>query len=62
MKVEDCEGCIDNKIEGCIWFEKSLTCPCSICLIKIMCLVPCDLLKKHIDEVYKLRGGLNYNY
>ena len=57
MKKEDCEGC-QTKEEGdeCIWFVKSLSCPCVYCLIKVMCLTRCELLATHTNNVYKEKG------
>lgn len=52
MKKEDCEGCNSHGNKECMWFEKHSTCPCSTCLIKMMCLVPCDLLIKHINKIH----------
>ncbi len=43
MKEEDCIGCLDDK-ELCRWFDKFLRCPCSICLIKMVCKHRCEAL------------------
>ncbi len=41
MKMEDCEGCIIyntwNSMSVCPWFHEGMICPCSICLVKVMC-------------------------
>lgn len=47
----DCEGCLDLRNGSCNWFEETLICPCSICIIKVMCKNPCDLLDKHISKI-----------
>ena len=62
MKIEDCEGCLTLNPNGdkCMWFNKKLICPCSICLIKVMCSTDCKILKKYIDKVYNLKIG-EYN-
>jgi len=49
---KDCEGCATyNKDKGCIWFDDGLICPCSIYLIKVMCLNKCELLDNHIHLI-----------
>ncbi len=51
MKIEDCEGCRTIKDRtSCGWYHESLTCPCSICLIKVMCITQCDLLLNYINK------------
>lgn len=52
MKRKDCEGCVIIDKNNCSWFEESLTCPCSICLIKVMCTHTCDLLIRHQVKVH----------
>ncbi len=53
MKKEDCEGCLTpdkDEEDNCIWYNKELICPCSICIIKVVCLTYCDPMKKYIDS------------
>ena len=60
MKREDCEGCItSNKNGKCIWFDKDLTCPCINCLVKVMCLNECQLLKNHIEKMKDINIMMN---
>jgi hypothetical protein len=57
MNTENCEGCLTNNTTNkCLWFNKSLDCPCAFCLIKVMCKCSCDLLRKHTNKVYKIMG------
>ncbi len=48
--MNDCEGCVANYITSrCI----ALTldgCPCSHCLVKVMCMTVCDGLKSHLGR------------
>jgi hypothetical protein len=55
MNREDCEGCKDENKDkdGCSWFNKTVICPCSTCLIKVMCTIPCGLFSRHIIETYE---------
>lgn len=53
MKKKDCEGClsINEDIDDndcCIWFNKGLICPCSICLVKVMCVCYCNPMKEYM--------------
>ncbi len=50
---EECKGCKSNDVEGCYNtpFEKHSICPCSICLIKGMCSVPCGEYIEHQNIV-----------
>jgi hypothetical protein len=53
MKKKDCEGCLtlDEEVEGdCPWYNEDLICPCSICLIKVMCSTYCNQMKEYIDS------------
>ena len=50
-----CKGCvmaeyIYSYVE-CVWFSKTLICPCSTCLVKVMCNDTCDLLEAHTERV-----------
>lgn len=49
MNVEnDCEGCVANYVTSrCIALTLD-DCPCSHCLIKIMCMVVCEDLVEHL--------------
>ncbi len=48
-KVNECEGCSSNYITTrCIALTLS-GCPCSHCLIKMMCEQPCNDLRKHLS-------------
>jgi hypothetical protein len=54
--IKDCEGCAATRLtSGCPWFSETLICPCSICLIKVMCKVGCDLFWKHATEIRRLK-------
>jgi len=55
MNKGDCEGCATIANIICPWFRKDMNCPCSICLVKMICADMCSLLKKHTDIIYKLR-------
>lgn len=57
MNIEDCEGCLTRiNSDECIWFNKSLDCPCAFCLIKVMCSNRCESLNKHTAKIYKTMG------
>ena len=56
----DCEGCRIRNTDYCMWFEKDLNCPCSICLVKVMCVASCEPLEKHRIEIATLKGDLLY--
>ncbi len=45
MKREDCEGCATLANGACPYFDENLVCPCSICLIKVMCDHMCSSFK-----------------
>ena len=55
MNIKDCEGCVMSvnvyHYVKCIWFHKNLICPCSTCLVKVMCNDTCDLLEEHTERV-----------
>lgn len=55
MTKIDCEGCRTRANNYCMWFDEDLFCPCSVCLIKMMCLEACELLNKYITEIDNLR-------
>ncbi len=56
MVAEDCKGCLNSYHKGgCRWFNLKLSCPCSTCLIKMMCDIPCDTFDKY---VIKIRIGI----
>lgn len=69
MKIEDCDGCLiykDLPDGTCRWFRKELTCPCSICLVKVMCTGSCQLMRDYIYEhikqkVINIHKGVNYD-
>jgi hypothetical protein len=50
---EECKGCtILDEAYSCLWFHEDISqCPCSVCLIKVICRRPCDLLDKHISKI-----------
>lgn len=50
MNIEDCEGC-HTEHDECLWFSKNLICPCSTCLVKVMCTNSCELLDNHIGLI-----------
>jgi hypothetical protein len=58
---EDCEGCRTKNASGktCSKFRFNLVCPCSICLIKIMCMEPCDIFDSYIEKIRNLKGVNN---
>lgn len=61
MKKEDCEGCHVYKYlpdENCRWFREDSTCPCSICLVKVMCTDSCQLIKDYINKEVKPRESI----
>jgi len=49
MKKEDCEGCRSYRGK-CLWYDDDLTCPCSICLVKMICIESCELLDDYIQS------------
>jgi hypothetical protein len=56
MEIKDCKGCIISRDDNglCLWFNEDIgQCPCSICLVKIICINLCDSLDKHISKVRK---------
>ena len=58
MKKKDCDGCLVNKNnrlghDGCKWLNTEIACPCSKCLIKVMCSNTCDLFYKHNIRIHK---------
>lgn len=58
MNIEDCEGCGASIIgDRCSCFDKRITCPCSTCLIKVMCKVGCNLLWDHLAKIRRLRDN-----
>lgn len=60
MKKKDCEGCKKRAILGsenvCFFYnDKNLICPCSICLVKIMCTTNiCDLFEEHRKRIEEM--------
>lgn len=57
--IEDCEGCIIDPpyyTYTCTWFYKNEVCPCSICLIKVMCGTKCDLFESYQVKIHNLRA------
>ena len=51
-----CEGCTvyineSTMIQSCMPYNKTGQCPCSTCIIKIMCKVPCELLEDWTIEM-----------
>jgi hypothetical protein len=48
--IKNCKGCY--VINGCIYKEHSTLCPCSICLIKVVCREICD---EHLDFQIKTK-------
>lgn len=54
MKIEDCEGCTIIEYSECSWFSETLICPCSICLVKVVCTDACDLLIDHSKRLNSL--------
>lgn len=46
MNNKNCEGCLSTiKVDGiCSLYKENIVCPCSICLIKVICVVNCELL------------------
>lgn len=62
MNRENCIGCtsynleISENSEPCeIWHEE-VQCPCYLCLVKAMCVKPCD----PYDKLWHHRKGLLY--
>ena len=55
MNEKYCEGCATMANTTCSWFRKDMTCPCSICLVKMICVNVCSPLKKHTRIIYKIR-------
>jgi hypothetical protein len=55
MNKKDCKGCMLNPAYTCVWFNKNEVCPCSICLVKIMCGIKCDLFVKYQVKIHDLR-------
>ena len=54
MNINDCRGCFTLKDDNreCLWFHKDIgQCPCPTCLIKMVCVSPCDLLHKHSSKI-----------
>jgi len=47
MKEENCEGCTLFDLGGCAFRNDRIPCPCQQCLVKVMCLSSCELLKDH---------------
>jgi hypothetical protein len=55
MKRKDCEGCETISYgDLCPYFDKNLMCPCSICLVKSMCIDSCDLLEEHRKRIEEM--------
>jgi len=50
-----CKGCRDNGIE--CWISNMKNCPCSICLIKTMCKIPCKAYNDFEVKQYKQQAG-----
>jgi hypothetical protein len=49
-----CEGCNTNGPDNsCPWFKETIeiVCPCSICLVKVMCSGRCGLFIRHQIKV-----------
>jgi len=58
MKKEDC-SCKENcNMNSCMWYRADLICPCSNCLIKMMCVEGCDAYNEYVKKVL----GLFYEY
>ena len=62
MKVEDCKGCViyhmrnrNTIMSGCPWFHEGMICPCTTCLVKVMCNRDC----KKFAEYKKSKGKSN---
>ena len=56
MNREDCKGCkTDNPDGSCTWFIKDTKtiCPCSICLIKMICSNSCSDFLLYSSSVNK---------
>jgi len=63
MKKEDCIGCKEHfQYTNEIYrrFKEDIVCPCSICLIKVMCTRGCDLYTEHMDKIIEIEKGLDY--
>ena len=58
MKVEDCHGCMVDPSYICVWFNKDEVCPCSICLVKIMCRTSCDLFARYRVKIHDFKVTL----
>ena len=59
MKIKDCEGCPIRRSKdeswnsyNCPWFKKDMICPCSICLVKMMCSDRCSWFVRHQIKVH----------
>jgi len=59
----------DSNCEGCYMYKRcicdkhndvDMVCPCSICLVKVVCNGSCDLYKKFIDKVQSSNSVYQY--
>ena len=52
MKVEDCKGCIIYSTDyKCYFIYKDMVCPCTTCLVKVMCNKNCKEFNKHKEDL-----------
>ena len=58
---KSCIGCntYTPDLKTCGYFHKIIVCPCSICLIKPMCVLACELLINHSRILSEARRNEN---
>ena len=60
MNIEDCEECNTLKWKDiCPWYHEDLDCPCSKCLVKMMCSFSCILSIKYGNELQRREDHAN---
>ncbi len=57
MREFICPGCLTYSIEcNTKPISDGIKCPCSICLVKMICVTPCNLLYKHKNTYIEFRS------
>jgi hypothetical protein len=52
--MDDCKGCLTYYVCDFRRMNKTDNCPCKICIVKMTCNEPCEMLSDYYNKEYKV--------